>query len=109
MVASSILQSIQQLVSRMNDPLNPLVITVGKVTAGNRWNVLAGHATLEGTVRTFLTGTQVEDALRKVAECTAAAFGAKAPEARAVSVRVLQAERQHSVSSTIIMPVIAIG
>ena len=53
MVASSILQSIQQLVSRMNDPLNPLVITVGKVTAGNRWNVLAGHATLEGTVRTF--------------------------------------------------------
>ena len=78
MVASSILQSIQQLVSRMNDPLNPLVITVGKVTAGNRWNVLAGHATLEGTVRTFLTGTQVEDALRKVAECTAAAFGAKA-------------------------------
>ena len=64
MVASSILQSIQQLVSRMNDPLNPLVITVGKVTAGNRWNVLAGHATLEGTVRTFLTGTQVEDALR---------------------------------------------
>lgn len=29
MVASSILQSIQQLVSRMNDPLNPLVITVG--------------------------------------------------------------------------------
>ena len=77
MVASSILQSIQQLVSRMNDPLNPLVITVGKVTAGNRWNVLAGHATLEGTVRTFLTGTQVEDALRKVAECTAAAFGAK--------------------------------
>ena len=78
MVASAILQSIQQLVSRMNDPLNPLVITVGKVTAGNRWNVLAGHATLEGTVRTFLTGTQVEDALRKVAECTAAAFGAKA-------------------------------
>ena len=53
-------------------------IAVGKVTAGNRWNVLAGHATLEGTVRTFLTGTQVEDALRKVAECTAAAFGAKA-------------------------------
>lgn len=48
MVASSILQSIQQLVSRMNDPLNPLVITVGKVTAGNRWNVLAGHATPGG-------------------------------------------------------------
>ena len=78
MVASAILQSIQQLVSRMNDPLNPLVITVGKVTAGNRWNVLAGHATLEGTVRTFLKGTQVEDELRKLVECTAAAFGAKA-------------------------------
>ena len=78
MVSSSILQSIQQLVSRMNDPLNPLVITVGTVNAGNRWNVLAGHATLEGTVRTFLKGTQVEDELRKLVECTAAAFGAKA-------------------------------
>ncbi len=78
MVASSIMQAIQLLVSRMNNPLNPLVITIGKVTAGSRWNVLAGTATLEGTVRTFLTGTEVEDELRRVVENTAAAFGAKA-------------------------------
>ncbi len=78
MVSCSIVDALQKVVSRLNDPLNPLVITVGKVTAGNRWNVLAGHARLEGTVRTFATGTKVEDEMRRVIESTAAAFGAKA-------------------------------
>ena len=78
MVSCSIMEALQQCVSRMNDPLNPLVLTIGKVTAGNRWNVLAGSALLEGTVRTFTTGTKVEDEIRKVVENTAAAFGAKA-------------------------------
>ncbi len=77
-VSCAIIEALQKVVSRINDPLNPLVITVGKVTAGNRWNVLAGHAKLEGTVRTFATGTQVEDEMRRVIENTAAAFGAKA-------------------------------
>ena len=78
MVSCSILDALQQVVSRMNDPLNPMVLTVGRLDAGNRWNVLAGHATLEGTVRTFATGTEVEDTMRKVVENIAAAFGAKA-------------------------------
>lgn len=78
MVSCAILNNLQQVVSRMNDPLNPMVLTVGRVDAGNRWNVLAGHATLEGTVRTFATGTKVEETMRQVIDSTAAAFGAKA-------------------------------
>lgn len=76
MVSCSIMEALQQCVSRMNDPLNPLVLTIGKVTAGNRWNVLAGRATLEGTVRTFSAGDQVETMIRKVVKDIAAAFGA---------------------------------
>lgn len=78
MVSVAIMEALQQCVSRMNDPLNPLVLTIGKVTAGNRWNVLAGHATLEGTIRTFTTDDKVEQEMRRVIENTAAAFGATA-------------------------------
>lgn len=77
-VSCSIVEALQKCVSRMNDPLNPLVITVGKITAGSEWNVLAGHATLEGTARTFSQGTKVEDEMRRVIDAIAAAFGAKA-------------------------------
>lgn len=78
MVACSIAQNLQQVVSRMNDPLNPLVLTIGTIHGGNRWNVLAGHATMEGTVRTFTEDTVVEDRMRSIIESTAASFGAKA-------------------------------
>ena len=36
----------------MNDPLNPLVVTVGKITGGQRFNILADKVIMEGTTRT---------------------------------------------------------
>ncbi|SDY66555.1 M20 metallopeptidase family protein [Tindallia californiensis] len=45
-------QEIQLMVSRNNDPLEPLVISVGTVNGGVATNVIADKAVLTGTVRT---------------------------------------------------------
>ena len=77
---SAIILNLQTFVSRNNSPLNPLVVSVGKVEAGSRWNVIAGKAKFEGTVRTF-SKDMLEEAPRvisRIVENTAAAYGATA-------------------------------
>ncbi len=44
---------IQTIVSRNADPMKSIVITVGKMNAGTRYNIVAGECVLEGTCRTF--------------------------------------------------------
>ena len=76
--AAHIVLSLQAITTREISAARSLVLTIGKVTAGSRWNVLAGSALLEGTIRTFTTDTKVEEEMRRIVENTAAAFGAKA-------------------------------
>lgn len=52
-VCSEIINNLQTIVSRETDPLAPAVVTVGRMEAGTRWNVIAGTGVLEGTTRTF--------------------------------------------------------
>ena len=52
-VASSIVMNLQSIVSRQVNPLEPLVITVGKLNTGTRFNVVAENAIMEGTTRCF--------------------------------------------------------
>ena len=52
-VASEIVTALQQLVSRQTNPLQPLVITVGKIEGGYARNVIAPSVRLEATVRTL--------------------------------------------------------
>lgn len=51
--ASSIIMNLQTAVSRLNDPLKPLVVTIGKVRGGKQFNIICGEAVLEGTIRCF--------------------------------------------------------
>ena len=44
---------LQHVVSRAIPADQPLVITIGKIEAGTRFNVIAAEATLEGTVRCY--------------------------------------------------------
>ena len=76
--SAEIISSLQQCVSRMNDPLNPLVLTIGTISGGDRWNCTPREVVMEGTVRTFASGTFVEDKMRQVITSVASAFGAKA-------------------------------
>ena len=50
-VASKVISGIQEIVTRKLDPLDPVVITFGKIEGGNAYNVLAEKVNLVGTVR----------------------------------------------------------
>ena len=50
-VASKVITGIQEAISRKLDPLDPVVITFGKINGGNAYNVLSEKVNLTGTVR----------------------------------------------------------
>lgn len=78
--ASAVVMALQSFVSRENDPLNPLVLTVGKFHGGNMYNTICGDTELEGTIRTFsneLRNKREED-LSSIVSNTAAAYGCTA-------------------------------
>lgn len=52
-IASEVVLGLQTIVSRNVSPINPAVLTVGKLEAGERRNIIAGKARLEGTIRSF--------------------------------------------------------
>ncbi|ACZ39950.1 amidohydrolase [Sphaerobacter thermophilus DSM 20745] len=53
LIASQTVVTLQSLVSREVPPLESAVVTVGQLHAGTASNIIASHAELEGTVRTF--------------------------------------------------------
>lgn len=50
-ISSTVIASLQQIVSRNIDPLENIVLTIGKIEGGFARNVIAPEVTLEGTVR----------------------------------------------------------
>lgn len=78
--ASSIITNLQTIVSRVNDPLNSLVVTVGTVRAGTQFNIITDTAVLEGTVRAHTVEARgmVEQAMRQIVDYTAMAHGCTA-------------------------------
>jgi amidohydrolase len=52
-VASQCVLALQNIRSRRIDPLEPLVITVGTINGGTRFNVIAGEVKMTGTMRTL--------------------------------------------------------
>lgn len=49
---AQLVQQLQTIVSRNIDPLDAAIITIGKIEAGTKQNIIADHARLEGTIRT---------------------------------------------------------
>ena len=50
-VASKVISGIQEAITRKLDPLDPVVITFGKINGGNAYNILAEKVNLTGTIR----------------------------------------------------------
>ena len=77
-VAAQVVTALQQIASRHTDPLDPLVITIGKVTGGYARNVIAPSVRLEGTVRTLdpALRERVPGLIDAIARGVTAAFGA---------------------------------
>ncbi len=80
LVAAQIAVSIQSIVARNIAPVDNAVVSVTRIHAGNAYNVIPQTAELGGTVRAFSRDTMqaIENHLRRVAEGTAAAYGATA-------------------------------
>lgn len=51
--ASNLVLALNTIVSRYIDPVEPAVVTTGRLVSGERRNVIAGEAVLEGTMRAF--------------------------------------------------------
>ena len=70
---------LQSIVSRRVDPLQPAVVTVGRLQAGEAFNVVAGEAVLEGTVRAFDEDVRrhIRAQIGSVLQHAAAAAGAR--------------------------------
>lgn len=79
LVASEIVLGMQALVSRVCDPTEPSVVSVGSLHGGTRNNILPDEVVLEGTVRTLSAATRalLESALRRRVRSIAASLGAK--------------------------------
>jgi len=82
LVAGHIITAVQSIVSRNVKPVDSAVISLCAMHAGdlNAMSVVAGSATLVGTVRTFKTEVQalIERRLHELCSAVALAFGASA-------------------------------
>ncbi len=80
-VSSEIIQNLQTIVSRQMDLTQaPVIITVGKINAGVRPNIIPEEAIMEGTIRTLDSKMQkeVHDRIRNTVKNIAAVYGATA-------------------------------
>ena len=78
-IAALILE-LQTIRSREANPLSTLVLTIGTIHSGSRWNVIPGEASIEGTVRSYDPAVRdlAETSLRRISEDVAAAYGCTA-------------------------------
>lgn len=63
--ASHFVTQIQTIVSRNTDPIDSVVVTIGRFEAGTVTNIIAEHARLEGTIRT-LSAEAMESAKHRI-------------------------------------------
>ncbi|MEZ0326615.1 MAG: M20 family metallopeptidase [Fimbriimonas sp.] len=79
-VAAHIITALQTIASRAVNPLDSVVVTVGKVEAGMAHNVIPETAVLKGTLRALNDATNQlgKDQIGLISHSVAAAFGATA-------------------------------
>jgi amidohydrolase len=95
-ILATIVTGLQELVSRTIDPIHPAVITVGRMEAGTAHNIIPASGSLHGVIRTMFESdrTHLHAAIRRLAEHTAAARGARAEVNLIVGDPVLNNDRR---------------
>ena len=78
MLAARIVVSLQTIVSRENNPVDPVVVTVGSIHGGTEGNIIPDEVRLQLSVRTYTpqVRTRTLDAIRRIAKGEADAAGA---------------------------------
>ena len=75
-VACQMVQAFQTIITRNRRPIDPAVISVTMIHAGEATNVVPDFCELQGTVRTFTVPVldMIERRMRQIAEATCQAF-----------------------------------
>lgn len=79
-IASQSVVNIQAIVARQTDPIDPVVVGIGVLNSGTRYNIIAKDAVLEGTFRTFSQETRqrTQESIERIFKSTAEANNGKA-------------------------------
>jgi amidohydrolase len=77
-VAAECVTALQTIHSRRIDPQEPLVITVGQIQGGTRYNIIAAEVKMEGTMRTLSEDVRqrAQTLMREMLQNITAAYGA---------------------------------
>jgi len=78
-VAAEAVTALQTIRSRRVDTLEPMVLSVGRIQGGNRYNIIADEVVLEGTIRTLdePLRKRVHALMREILAGVTAAHGAR--------------------------------
>jgi amidohydrolase len=87
-LAAEMINTWQTIASRENNPLDPIVVTVGSIHGGTKHNIIPDEVKMQLTVRTYKTDVRerVLAAIDQIAKGIAAAAGIPAERAPIVSV-----------------------
>ncbi|UCH09165.1 MAG: amidohydrolase [Fidelibacterota bacterium] len=77
-VASQLVVSLQSIVSRNLDPLESGVVTIGQITGGDNFNIIADEVHLKGTTRAYREQDRelIKDRLQTICDGVATTYGA---------------------------------
>lgn len=80
LAAASVVTALNSVIGRNIDPLEPAVLNIGRLESGERRNIIAGDAVLEGTIRAFNeeTYTLIRNRLINTAKYLPESFGCTA-------------------------------
>ncbi|MBZ8182652.1 M20 family metallopeptidase [Oscillatoria salina] len=78
-IASQVITSLQQAISRTHNPLRPMVLTIGKISGGRAPNAIADRVHLAGTVRSLHpeTHANLPEWIEKIIANICDTYGAK--------------------------------
>jgi amidohydrolase len=77
-VAAECITALQTIRSRRIDPQEPLVISIGQIQGGTRYNIIAGEVKMEGTMRAFNEDVRqrAQALMKETLQSITAAYGA---------------------------------
>jgi amidohydrolase len=77
-ISSHIIGGLQSIVSRRVNPLEPAVISIGKIESGTSYNIIPSEASMYGAIRTLSNETRdlICSEIKKVVEGICTSFGA---------------------------------
>jgi len=79
LIASHIMVAVQQIVSRLSDPLLPSVVSFGRIIGDGRTNVIPDEVSIDGTIRTYDESwrKEIHRQIEKISSSIAEGMGGK--------------------------------